>query len=594
MSCLKYKLLSILMLLPFSVAAQQYDGFKVASKYEGFILPLEQNSPPQLSSDFGELRVSRFHSGLDFRTGGAEGVKVRAVADGHIYRIAIAPWGFGKTVYIQHADGVQTVYAHLRDFTPALEEYVKAERYRRRSGAVDLFPPSGRFPVAKGQLIGYSGNTGTSSGPHLHFEVRDGATNRTLNILALGIYNIADNIAPVINAVSYYEVDTVGGVPFHTLTGKYKAAKAADGTYKLEGNVKASGTGYYAIEAYDRKNATNFNMAVYRITERIDGQVRFEYRIDGFTFPQTGYGRTVGMYAENRTSKYDIFRLAVQDGGVGLPFYHNVRGRGLVHPETDGSVEIEVADNNGNVSVVRFDMEYAPEQHKETVLAPTGAELLDAGRDFATSSGGVSVSIPARTLYESIMYTQSELAEAPAIVKSQSGAVISPFYALHTEDVPLHSAFTLSIRADVPEELRGKVVLARVIGNGNGNGERRLAAAAAKYDNGAVTGKAGSFGVWCAAVDTTQPTIKPSFASGANLSKVGSVSFAISDDLSGVASYKAEVDGKWVILEHDVNKSTLIHNFDDALTGTDKTHTVTLTITDGTGNTAVYSGQYFR
>lgn len=607
---LKYILLSTTSVLSFMAAGQRYEGFSsthedgtftsdyggfsVAPKYDGFILPLEQEQAPQLSSGFGELRVTRFHAGIDFRTGGVEGVKVRSVADGHIYRIAVAPWGYGKVVYIQHAGGVQTVYAHLRDFTPELEEYVEAERYRRQSGAVNLFPPKGKFPVTRGQLIGYSGNTGSSGGPHLHFEVRDGFTDRTLNPISLGIYNIPDNIAPTILAVSYYVVDTVAGVPFHTLAGRYPAERTSPGNYRLQGNVKAPGTGYYAIEAYDRKNNVGFNMALYRITEKVDDQVRFEYRVDGFDFTQTGYGRTVGVYAENLKSKYDIIRLAVQDGGVGLPFYHNVHDRGLVRPDREDRVEIEVADDNGNVSTVAFDMEYSPEAYQQTVLYPTGAEVLDAARPFTKTVGRATVSIPARTLYESILYSQHELAEAPAIVKTQSGAVLSPFHAIHTESVPLHSSFTLSIGADVPEELRGKVVLARVSGNGNKNGERWLAATAAKYVNGYVTGKVSSFGIWCVAADTKPPAVTPSFGSGANLSKSHSLSFAISDNLSGVATYRAEIDGRWVILEHDVIKNRLIHNFDDTLTGTGKTHEIKLTVTDGTGNITVWTGKYFR
>ncbi len=590
---MKYAVLAAALALPRLAAAQKYDGFTTAWQYEGFILPLQQEQRPQLSSGFGELRLTRFHSGIDFRTGGVEGVKVRAVSDGYICRIAIAPWGNGKAVYVQHAGGVQTVYCHLRDFTPELEEYVRSERYRRQSNAVDLYPPQGRFPVKKGQLLGHSGNTGSSFGPHLHFEVRDVA-GRTLNPLSLGIYRIDDNIAPTITAVSYYVVDTVAGVPFHTLAGKYRAAKAAGNTYTLPDKVKAPGAGYFSIEAYDRKNNVGFNMTIYRVTEKIDGEVMFEYVVDGFTFAQTGYARTIGMYAESKASKNDIIRLAVQDGGLGLPFYRNVRDRGVIDPSKDRMVEIEVADDNGNVSTVGFGIEYTPESYRDTVLFPTGAEVLDAGRPFTKNSGGVSVSIPARTLYESILYTQSELPEAPAIVKSQSVSVLSPFYAVHTDDVPIHSAFTLAIKADVPETIRDKVVLARVNGNGDSNGERRLAATAAVYDNGYVTAKVGSFGIWCVAADTRAPGIAPSFGSGADLSKARYIIFSVSDDLSGVASYRAEIDGHWVILEHDVVKNHLIHYFDDALTGKGKTHDIKLTVTDGAGNTAVYSGKYFR
>ncbi len=263
----------------------------------------------------------------------------------------------------------------------------------------------------------------------------------------------------------------------------------------------------------------------------------------------------------------------------------------MVDPTRNSRVEIEVADDAGNVSVLDFEMVYAPGLYRETVLAPIGAEVLDAARPFEKNSGDIRVSIPARTLYESVLYSQYELLQPPAIVKSQSGSVLSPFYAVHSEDVPVHSAFTLSIKADVPEELRSRVVLARATGNG---AEKWLAVTAAKYDNGFVTGKAGNFGVWCVAADTKAPVIKPLFQSGADLSGARSINFSISDDLSGVASYRAEIDGRWVILEHNAMKGTLIHHFDDALTGRNRTHEITLTLTDGTGNKEIYTGKYFR
>lgn len=553
--------------------------------------PLDMKQKLQLSSDFGRLRGNRFHAGLDFRTGGVEGVRVLAAKDGYIYRVGIKPYGYGKAVYVMHYDGTITVYAHLSRFTKDVNDYVVAEQYRRKANSIDLFPSSKKFPVKKGEVIGWSGNTGNSFGPHLHFEVRDAATECTVNPIAKGYYKIDDNVAPRIHAVCYYIVDTVSGVPFHTLAGKYDAVADGAGRYKLASPVKAPGKGYLTIETSDVGD-NGFNMAAYRITESVDGMTRFEFVMEGFDFSQVPCARTVAQYAENLDCKNDIYRLAVQGDAGRLPFYGRVVNRGVIDPVQDREVEIEVSDDSGNTSLLKFGLQYAPEEYSEYIEVPAGAVVLDNSRDFVRSTEGLTVRIPARTLYEPLFYTQWIAAETPVLDKKYDGSVVSAFYEIHTPDVPIHSTITIEIDVDLPEELRDKVVLARV--NGNGDGGRKLAAVSGQYRDGRVAGKCGAFGVWCAAVDTEAPEIAPSFKRGADMSKAKSLSFGIKDNLSGVASFSAEVDGQWVILEHNTVKNTATHYFDDSLSGRNKKHAIKLTVTDGVGNTSIYTGEYYR
>lgn len=554
-----------------------------------YALPLDTRSP-QFSSNFGELRNTRFHAGVDFRTGGAEGIKVFAAADGYISRLCVKPYGYGKGVYITHDDGNTTVYGHLRSFTPEIEKYVNEGHYRKQEHSIDLFPPANRFRVRKGELIGYSGNTGSSSGPHLHFEIRDDR-NRVLNVVARGYYKVPDNIAPVIHAVSYYVADTVMGVPFHTLISRHVPERNAAGKYVLDAPVKAPGKGYFTIEVSDRKNGVSFRMGVYRIAMRVDGADRFGYVMDAFTYEQAKYARTVAQYAENLRSPNNVFRLAVQGDGSGLPFYRGVVRRGIIDPSRDRTVDIEVEDDSGNISSVGFDLEYTPYIYPETVSVPTGSVVADRKRDFTHSADGLRVHIPVGALYESIFYFQEKVAEAPVLDSNGSGKVLSDFYRIHTADVPLNGNITISIEAEVPEELRGKVVLARVTGNGT---PAKLAAVSARYGDGAVTGSTGSFGVWCVAADIKPPVITPAFKSGADLSAAGSISFGIRDDLAGIGHFRAEIDGNWIILEHDTVKGRLTHYFDDSLYGRGKSHTVTLTVTDCVGNESRFSGKFFR
>ena len=146
-----------------------------------FISPVK--IPLLLSANFGELRIDHFHSGLDIKTQGVTGKEVVAAASGYIYRISVSPGGFGKALYIRHPSGYSTVYGHLDRFTPEIEEYVKAQQYEKKSYLVTLFPAKDKFPVKQGELIAYSGNSGSSAGPHLHYEIRKSESEIPVNPL---------------------------------------------------------------------------------------------------------------------------------------------------------------------------------------------------------------------------------------------------------------------------------------------------------------------------------------------------------------------------------------------------------------------------
>lgn len=541
----------------------------------------------QSSSNFGKLRSSRFHSGVDLRTGGVEGKRVLAVADGQIYRIGVKPYGYGNVVYVLHTDGSVSVYGHLSKFTPEVERYVRAERYRLKKNSLDLFPPAGRFPVKRGETVGLSGNSGNSFGPHLHFEVREAGTERTVNTIARNYIAVKDNTPPQIFNVYYYLVDTLMGVPVHTRVAKAAAVKGSGNNYTLEAPLTLPGKGYFCVETMDRKDGVSGSMATYRITLRIDGVTRFEYLMDGFTFAQNHFAKVISDYRLNSATSNDIFRLAVMNDDA-MPFYRNVIGRGLIDPSQDtGSVAIEVEDDSGNVATLTFPVRYDPSAAAPAVNIPTNAEPVDFRKSYSRTTDGLKVTIPAGALYESLFYRQGKLDKRPAVA-SKNVRILSDFYEVHDPATPLRSGVTLSFRAEVPQELRDKVVLARLNGNG------RLAASGAKYADGTVTGKAASFGLWCVAVDTTKPRIVPSFSSGADLSGERRIGFNISDDFSGVASYWASVDDKWVLLEHDTVNGVLYHYFDDEVSGRGKTHTITVTVKDGVGNQTVYTGSYYR
>ncbi len=157
-----------------------------------------------LAANFGELRPNHYHMGLDCKTDQKVNLPIYAAASGYIARVKIEPFGFGRSISINHPNGFTTLYAHLNDFYPALENYIKDQQYKLHKWDVTIMIPENLFPVNKGDFIAYSGNTGGSQGPHLHFEIRDTKTDKVLNPLLFG-FPIPDKIEPQILRLAVYD-----------------------------------------------------------------------------------------------------------------------------------------------------------------------------------------------------------------------------------------------------------------------------------------------------------------------------------------------------------------------------------------------------
>ncbi|MBE3085035.1 MAG: M23 family metallopeptidase, partial [Bacteroidetes bacterium] len=226
-----------------------------------FISPVK--IPLLLSSNFGELRIDHFHSGLDIKTQGVTGKEVIAAANGYVYRISVSPGGFGKALYVRHPSGYSTVYGHLDKFIPEIEEYVKTLQYEKRSYLVTLFPDKEKFPVRQGELIAWSGNSGSSGGPHLHYEIRKSDSELPVNPL-LFEFGTGDNIEPVIERLVIYPINS------HTLINNQNSIKKLNvsgghGNYYIpaENKIVISGLAGFGIKSFDLLNNSYNKCAVY-------------------------------------------------------------------------------------------------------------------------------------------------------------------------------------------------------------------------------------------------------------------------------------------------------------------------------------------
>ena len=540
------------------------------------------------SANFGEMRPNHFHSGTDFKTDGVEGKPVVAVADGYVSRILQSPSGYGLALYVVHPNGTTSVYGHLSRFRSDIAEYVKAERRRLKQSRVDLYCKAGQFTVKRGEEIARSGNTGSSQGPHLHFEIRDSRTGKTFNIIEQGIVKPKDTISPYIMKVHYIEVDSVGGVPLNSRPETYAVHKADNTTYRTAQKtpIKVGRNGYFVVETSDRKNDVANTYGVYNLVAKIDGKAVFEYRNDGFTFDLSRYCNAVSYYPIQRSSRNEAMRTAMLQGGTDY-FYPTLVNRGVVTTAEGQIREVEfvVTDDCGNTSTLQFQIEGKPDAECFKGETPQGAHIVHYDRDFVGSVDDVvNVVIRKGSLYESIAM---KMGRSDVIIKADSSVkVLSPAYAIHDENTPLQTAIGLVFKAEVEKALQPYTTLAMVRSDG------RLSYVGGRYRRGNISVRTSSLGTYCVVADRTAPTIRPQFESGQDCRSRNAISFRLGDNFSGVSSYTATIDGQWVAIDYARSRATI--NLKDEGIGGGVEHTIRLTVKDACGNTASWQGTIVR
>lgn len=538
------------------------------------------------TANFGEMRPGHFHAGVDIRTGGVEGKRLVAVADGYVSRISVTPGGYGRAIYVALRNGTTAVYGHLQRFRDDIEEYLAHERRSRQQNRLNLFFGPDMWPVAQGDLLGFSGNSGSSMGPHLHFEVRDTPTQRLYNPVHEGIIRPADTLAPRIVKIHYIEVDSLPeGLCVRRKAQSYAAVRFDEGHYKLsrEEPVGVGRKGYFVIETTDRRNGVHNTFGLWRVTEWIDGERCFEYRMDGFTFDRSRCCDAVSCYPLQLVTRNEAIRLAQQEAAPD-DFYTAMVDRGLLRtePGQERRIRIETEDDSGNVSHLEFAVRGRDEAFRAEadtlarIARPGSVTILNCGRELTAR-------IPTGALYESIACRPEQLA-APAV---DSGVVVlSPAFRVLPVSTPLGSMMTVSIRAEVPAHLQLHASLARITPQG------KAAYVGGTYGDGIVSASTYTSDPLFVAADFLPPTVVPRFRSGADLSQQPSLSFRVSDNFSGVASYTLRIDGEWVPCDSYPMKGRLEHVFDTAPTRSK--HEVQLIVRDAAGNAAHWQGEFYR
>ncbi len=541
-----------------------------------FIQPVK--IPLALSANFGELRIDHFHSGIDIRTQGVTGKEVVAAAEGYVSRIGVSPTGFGNALYIRHPSGYSTVYGHLERFTPEIDAYVKAQQYERKSFAVTLFPPKDKFQVKQGDIIAFSGNSGGSGGPHLHFEVRKADSEIPVNPLLFN-FGPADNIKPVIERLFIYPVIDDSEINSLHKTMKISVAGNNGNYYVPAGNeISISGPAGFGIKSYDQLNDSYNKCGIYSIELRIDSSLKFSYVMDEFSFNESRYINSHIDYETYIRDNSFIERAFVLPNDK-LSVYRNVVNRGIFN-FTDGKthhVEITVKDVQNNISALTFDVKSKVPAFKVNGKPAKEGVVMPYNRSNRFRAENISISIPSGALYDTIYFMYKRDAGTPQM--------LSDVHYIHNKYTPLQKPCSLSIKpSSVPAGKESKMLIVQM------SDDFKKSAINSSYSDGYVTGDILSFGMFFAGIDTVAPSIFANgLQSGSDLTGKSELRIKITDDLSGIKSYEPVLDGKWALFEYDQKNDVLVYRFDSARITKGTTHNLTLKVTDNKENQSVYS-----
>ena len=529
----------------------------------GYRLPI--NLPISLSGSYGELRATHFHSGIDFRIGGVVGASLFAAESGFISRITVSPTGYGNAIYIQHTDGMTTLYGHMHDFAINIAKWVREQQYDREKFPVNLYPDPLMFPIKRGDFIGRAGNSGSSGGPHLHFEVRDTETQIPLNPITEAGINVPDNIPPVINRVNFYSITDPLTLPQTKLLASF--------TEPFQNPVTVSDTFYVAVAAIDRQNNTTARLAVSRYNYYLNDSLIFSFIPDRIPFDQGRYINSVVEYSEKQLKGVSMIKSFTEPGG-GLRQNIESVGYGLFILSDDNiyTVKIELLDEHNNKTTRSFKVKRGASAPLSIISDTTALKSSIVMPWFLPNrfeSDGIRFMLPPGALYSSILF-ESE----PLIFNG------TPAWRVHKNTTPIHNPARIALRAEhIPPHLTDKAVIVTFNDNGAQN------SIGGTYKNGWIEASTGTFGNFAVSVDTIPPRIVPAFKNGENLAGRSYLRVTISDNLSGVADYSVMIDDKWILTAYDPKNRRLEVELRSDKIAKGKRHNIVITVTDGRGNT---------
>jgi Peptidase family M23 len=530
--------------------------------------------PMQLSGNFGELRPNHFHAGFDFKTQQKEGLNVYAVADGYVSRIKISTFGNGKTIYITHPNGYTSVYAHLQKASDFIENYIKKAHYTEQSFEIELFLKPNELLIKKGQLIAFSGNTGASEGPHLHFEFRDSKTEKIINPMLFGFdKNIKDTKSPTVSALYVYPLDSKTIVNQSKQPIVLNLSLQKDGTY-LADKVIANGRIGFGINAFDYDDVSFNKNGIYKVQSFFNGKPTFGYQFDTYSFDDMRYVNALIDYSRYKKTSQRVQKLFMNKPyGLSIIVTDETFGVATILPNLAAICRIEVSDFSGNQTILSIPIVYDLTSVSIEAEIKKANYFVNANKDSNFVKDNFSVFIPAGTFYDDF---------------DMNFEVKNNTLFLHEDTVPAHSNFTITVEDSIYKETeRDKVFIGRIEdGKINYNNTYRK--------ENVFSTKVKTLGQYKLIKDTIAPKISIlKSIEGKWLTDENVIRLTISDSLSGIKSYNGYLNGNWALFEYDNKTKKITHNFNDGVVA-EGANDLKVVVIDNVGNSTIFETHFFR
>ena len=528
--------------------------------------------PIILSGTYGELRSNHFHSGIDIKTKGIQGLNVYSYASGYVSRIKVSHGGYGKALYIKHPDGNTTVYAHLKKFSSKIEEIVKSKQYKRESYEIEFFPKENEISVLENEIIAFSGNTGGTTGPHLHFEVRDKNQIPVNPLINSSIY-IEDDRAPFFKKLFYKSYDSNNVFDSQT---ELKINKTTNSLY-VSDTLKSSGKIGIGIVAFDKHNRANNSNGIFKIITSLNNQNLLKILFDSISFDKTKHINTFIDYSFFKNHKIRIQKLFIEENNP-LDLYSSNINNGFITIKNKEfyKYEVNIYDANGNKSKLVVPI-LGVKTNKPLKLVNNHVELTYIERDkkYELEFNSVRVSILEETFYNNLFLEAKFENDILSIDK---------------DTIPLLKPITIYFNTDrYNDSIKNQLYIAKLSDNKKMTSYNYTT----DFSNGKKSSTK-SLGRYTLGVDTINPAISPiGFKENDWISNFSNLKIKVNDVGSGIRSYNGWINNKWILFELNTKKGILVYDFDDNVVRKAKNN-LHIEIIDNVGNRTEYKTTFYR